>query len=474
MDSFALTNGAVKLTDNSLATPAIVAMQNINVGLKQFALGANAAPSAYEFAGILGGGGTIAVKGNLDLNKSQVTSDVTIDQVDLPALQAYGQSALAGTLGAGKLSAKASLLTSFAANQFNLHVEPASFSVDNLALKAPGGKRRAAAAMDAVRRDDRAGRPRDPSRRAVSEVHGNGMRVLVRRERDGKLSLLSLLRSQGEAAPEAGRKGRPERRPGGASRVTVTRGRRGTPERSVRRGGSRGKTAAPAAPASPVWQYRIASIAINKAEVDSEDDVRSRPVKASLVPLNLAVKNFSSDFRKPIEVEIDGVLNRRGSFKFDGPIVIAPLKAVVKVNTRGGWTWRWRIPYLPKNLNATIKSALLTTTGVVNAASVRDNLRLSYRGNATIGNVRMLDKVTGDDFVRWNSLSFDKIDFGLGPGQPRLHVGAIALSDFYARIILNSNGKLNLNDITSNPSQSAEVVDAGAEWRVGRGGTGCR
>jgi len=453
MESFTLTNGAVKFTDNSLATPATVALQNINIGLQQFALGAKASPSAYDFAGSLGSGGSIAVKGNLDLVKSQVTSDVTIDQVDLPALQAYAQSALAATLGAGKLNARASLLTSFAANQFNLHVEPASFSVDNLALNAPGGKdkplqwSRFGATITQI---DLA-----THQATVSEVHGNGVHVFVRRGRDGKLSLLSLLRTQAGAAAE-NRNSESQRRRSGPSRMTVTRGRQAAP-RPARGFAGRTAPAKATGPAAPEWRYKVASIAINQAEIDVEDDMPVRPVNAIISPLNLNVKNFSSDFRKPIDAEIDGVLNRRGTFKFAGPVVIAPLKADLKVNTRR-LDLTVADSYMPKDLNVTIKGALLTTTGVASAAMVRDNLRMTYRGNATLGNVRVLDKLTNDDFVRWNSLSFERIDFGLGQGQPQVHVGAMALSDFYARVILNSNGKLNLSDITSNPAQAPKSL----------------
>lgn len=455
IDSFTLTNSTVKLTDNSLATPATVALQNINIGLKQFALGANASPSAYDFAGSLSGGGSIAVKGNLDLVKSQVTSDVTIDQVDLPSFQAYAQSALAATIGAGKLNARASILTSFAANQFNLHVEPASFSIDTLAIAAAGGAERPVQWSQfgaTIAQVDLA-----THQATVSEVHGNGIHLIVQRGRDGKLNLLSLLRAQTEAAPQKPTNG-PKRQQTARARVTLTRERHAAPRspRNLARRAAPATPAAPGTPAGPQWQYRVASIVIDKATIDAEDDMASRPLKASLAPLNLSVKNFTSDFHKPFDFEIDGVVNRRGSFKINGPIVIAPLKADLKVNTKR-LDLALADSYMP-NLNATIKSAALTVNGTASAAMVRDNLRMSYRGSATLGNVRMLDKVTGDDFVRWNSLSFDRIDFGLGQGLPKVHIGAIALSDFYARIILNSNGRLNLSDITSNPSQAPKSL----------------
>ena len=141
-----------------------------------------------------------------------------------------------------------------------------------------------------------------------------------------------------------------------------------------------------------------------------------RPVKVAVAPLNLHVKDFTSDFRKPFDVDLDGVLNRRGTFKVTGPVVIDPLKATLHVTTRR-LDFAFADPYVTKALNATIKSGSFTNNGIVTAAMVRDDLHLSYRGDATIGNVRTLDKLTGDEFVRWNSLSFNSIDFGLGQGR---------------------------------------------------------
>jgi hypothetical protein len=449
----------VKLTDNSLATPATVALQNINVGLKQFAMGPQAGPAAYEFAGQLGGGGSIAVKGNLDLPHSQITSDVTITQVDLPAFQAYAQSALAATLGAGKLNAHANVATSFAASKFNLHVEPADFSVDNLELNTPGGREKP---VQWSRFGATIAQVDLASHHAlVKEIHADGIRLSVTRERDGKLSLLSLLRSQNEAAaspppPERSRARNRRRPPAPKPQMTVSRGR----HTSTRRGRGAAREIAPVAPAPPAgpqWQYKVESIAIEKAEIDGEDDSAAEPIKAALAPLNLHVKNFTSDFHQPFDVDLDGVLNRRGNFRFNGPVVLAPLKATLHVDTRR-LDLAFANALATKDLNATFKSAMLTTTGVASAAAVRDKLHLGYRGDATIGNVRMLDKLTGDDFVRWNSLSFNRIDFALGEGKPQVHVGAVALSDFYARLILNANGRLNLSDITSNPAEARKSL----------------
>ena len=74
--------------------------------------------------------------------------------------------------------------------------------------------------------------------------------------------------------------------------------------------------------------------------------------------------------------------------------------------------------------------------------------------DATLASVRMLDKVTNDSFLRWNSLSANGINFNLGSGPPKLHIAGLALANFYARIILNNSGRLNLRDVTANPEEA--------------------
>ena len=86
---------------------------------------------------------------------------------------------------------------------------------------------------------------------------------------------------------------------------------------------------------------------------------------------------------------------------------------------------------------------------------------MSYRGNATLGNGGCSDKLTNDRFLSDGiPLSFDRIDFGLGQGQPQVHVGAIALSDFYARIILNSNGRVTNERHHLESRAGAEIAHA--------------
>jgi hypothetical protein len=176
-------------------------------------------------------------------------------------------------------------------------------------------------------------------------------------------------------------------------------------------------------------------------------------VTVAVAPLNLHLKDVSSDFAKPFSVDVDGTLNRKGTFKVTGTAAITPLKADLRVATKR-LDLAFADPYVSSRLNAIITSANLTMDGAVGLEQAHKDFLVSYKGDASLGAVRMLDKLTNDLFFRMAALNVNKIDFALGKGAPKVHVGAIALNDFYSRIILNSNGKLNLKDITASPQEA--------------------
>jgi hypothetical protein len=76
-----------------------------------------------------------------------------------------------------------------------------------------------------------------------------------------------------------------------------------------------------------------------------------------------------------------------------------------------------------------------------------------YNGSVTLGRVKMVDKLTGESFLRWYALSLDGLEIRYGPSKPRVRIDAMALSDFYVRLILNADGRLNLLDIVTSPKQ---------------------
>ena len=483
-----LTNAAVDITDNSVTPPAKLALTNLHAGLKDLRTVGQKTPAPYELGTTLGGGGIIAIKGALDLAQSQTTTDVTLSAIDIPALQGFARPFVAATLASGKLTTHAAIQTFFAPGKFNVHTAPATITLDNFEVRAPGesqspiGWNKLSASIGAV---DLASH-----QATVSEVRSDGLRVYVRRDRNGQLSLTSLMQAESAASeakpitavprpPRASsrRRGKkafekesaaeksaaaappPEKKtsartaPRERERRAASTARERTSRRTER---TRGRAPAAAPTPSPgAWHYSIASVALEKTEIRVEDETMPQRVTVAVAPLNLHLKNISDDLTRQIALDLDGVLNRKGTFKVAGTVAPLPLKVNLRIATR-----RLDLapfdPYVTSHLNTRISSAALTMSGEVGVADerARKEMRVSYRGSAAVVGVKMLDKVTNDSFLRWSSFSANGIDFLMGAGPPKLHIAALDLRDFYARIILNADGRLNLRDVTASPQEA--------------------
>ncbi|MGO9265522.1 MAG: DUF748 domain-containing protein [Candidatus Binataceae bacterium] len=438
LGTFEMADSAVDVTDRSQATPAVLAVNAIHARLDGLhTVGAGLAPFAMNAN--LASGGALAVKGNLDLANQQAATDATLNAIDLTGLKAFAAPFLNADLSSGKLTAQASVKATFAPARFNVHVEPASAAIDDFALKGPDGQTEALGwgkfAVTLGQFDLAA------QQAVVNEVRADGLRVAVKRDHKGRIDLLALIRQSGAPAES-----------GTAARAGITK-----LARARRRHQAAHQQPAPPASAGPApsaWKYHVLTVILDKAEIHALDEHGAKPVKLDVVPLGLTVKDISDDLRKPMGVELDGIVNSKGSFKFDGTVVPEPLDAKIRIATK-----RLDLStinaYLGDQVNATIASALLTMHGVATATSRRDHLRAGYQGDITLGGVRIIDKLTHDNFLRWSSFSANRIAADYGDGQPKVRIGGLALDNFYARIILNSNGTLNLKDITSKPNEAA-------------------
>src|SRR5712692_6126195 len=374
LETFELVDGAIKLTDNSTGAPAVLLINGVHVGLKALrTTGQSATP--FDVEATLGGGGSIAVKGVLELAKSQVTTDVSLDKIDLPALQTFAQPFLAANVATGKLSLQAKVRTNFATAGFNVHAEPATVSLDNFDLRAapandgPIQLNRLSASIGQV---DLATR-----QATVNEVRADGMHLFVWRAHDGELNLASLVRTSTppsrsgttsiNEAPAPSRKhrdasGRHASRERTASQKRRANAKSGAVANATALSSPKPEAAAntPAASASAqLWKYRIASVAVENTQLQVEDDTQTRAVNLALAPLNLHLKDVSSDLGKPITLELDGTLNLIGTFKITGTATPAPLKANVRVVTKR-LDLAMMDPYVTSQLNATITKAALS------------------------------------------------------------------------------------------------------------------
>jgi hypothetical protein len=439
--SFDLTNSELNLKDNSTATPVALAFKGVHVGFMNFAVNQQAPSVPFEVQAHLGDG-SLRLTGNLDPTQRHALVQVALDKIDLPPLQAFAQSFWAGRLTSGRLSAKAQVKTDFAPDKFNVLVQPADLSLETLELHAPGDTQKPlklknlAVALDKF--------DLDAHQATVKKVRLDGLSLSVRRSRDGVVSLDAFLRTAGPRSSSTPglRSGRATK---GTSSLVEVRNR---PAAVIR-----GAASKPA----PVWQYKIASVAVENAETEVEVVRTVQPIILKAAPLNVHMKDVSSDLSKPIALNVDTMLKPYGAFKIDGTVVIDPPAAQLHVVTNELHLSPAKI-YSGRRPNVKLTQAVLTMDGNLELARKQDTFTLSYGGNATLGDLLMTDKVTNETLLRWNTLRASRIDARIGNGAPRVAIGELVLADFYAPLILNSNGTLNLNNLVAVPKAAPKLI----------------
>ena len=111
--------------------------------------------------------------------------------------------------------------------------------------------------------------------------------------------------------------------------------------------------------------------------------------------MHLRLKDVTSDLSEPIGLELNGTLKRQGQFDITGTVVPALLEAKVRIATEA-LDLAAMDSYMSDMLNVTISSAALTMNGELALTTTRGKLGAKYRGDATLGNVRMLDRMTSE------------------------------------------------------------------------------
>ncbi|MGW8307614.1 MAG: DUF748 domain-containing protein [Achromobacter pulmonis] len=117
-------------------------------------------------------------------------------------------------------------------------------------------------------------------------------------------------------------------------------------------------------------------------------------------------------------------------------------------------------PYFASSLNATVRAITLGAKGDAEFAAANGSapMKAGWKGGVEITDVDLQDRVNKDDFLNWKRLGLAGMNISVAGEKIVAGLGDIALDDFYGRILLNAQGRLNVMDLVAAPGQAGGSI----------------
>ncbi|HYA15112.1 MAG TPA: DUF748 domain-containing protein [Syntrophales bacterium] len=199
---------------------------------------------------------------------------------------------------------------------------------------------------------------------------------------------------------------------------------------------------------------RIDEFKIDKADITFIDSSPAEPAKISVAPINLKVVNLSTEKGSTGNVDLSLTVDKKGEISIKGPLGIDPLHAELAVDVKN-LNIRTFQSYFTDKIRINVTRGAVSTAG--NLSLTQDSKEkpiVKYAGKISVSNLASIDKSHSNDFLNWKLLYFDQITAGYNPLF--IHIRGISLTDFYARIIINPDGSLNVQNILGKEGEKEE------------------
>jgi len=193
------------------------------------------------------------------------------------------------------------------------------------------------------------------------------------------------------------------------------------------------------------YTINVGTVKIDNWSARLEDRSVSKPLLTTIAPLSLTMQNLTTASSAPGTLELHAAINRNGQIGMRGTLGLTPVHAALALDLKNVDILALQ-PYITDKVNLLLTAANVSSQGALQLDQARNGAwRGGFKGDLTLGNVALVDKQSTNDFMRWKSLQLGGVDLRMEPFS--IAVDRLALNDFFARVIINPDGRINLQDI---------------------------
>ena len=394
-----VSDGKVRVADEAVSPAFRVALAKVNVEGKKLASSGDAGSLDVAFDSEAGAhfGGTA----NLDLAKSAARGHFSLTKLRLAELYPYYADALNLDVRRGELDLAADFDTAWSGPTSQLTLAQGSATLGDVELAVRGERD----PLWRVPKSDLAGIAFDLAKRTITidRVEARPLSLRVIRHANGDVNFERLLRAS--APPASGK--------------------------------------APAPSSDGEWNVVVKKLLFERLAAEFDDQVVQPPVKLSIPEARIAAENVGNARGTKGTIDFTARFAQGGRARASGLLATRPFAIDWKVDVAQVDLLPLR-PYFEAQTNVIVTSGALTANGRL---AYGGTSATAFAGNTTISDFGALDRPTSQELMRWKSLTFSGVDVSDAPRKVAL--GAIALDEFYARLIVNPDATLNLQRVLS-------------------------
>lgn len=413
VDDARVSGGTLRVADDAVAPPFRAVLSNVAFDGKQLASSGGTGNVTLAFDG--DDGAHFMLQGKADPGKSTADGHFSLTKLDLPRLQPYYASAVGAEVRRGKLDVAGDFVASPGGESPRITLAGGSATLSDFDAALRGERRPflrvASANVDGVELD--------AARHSITigKAEWRGGSVRVQRQRDGTIDLARIMRAPSRSADA-------DRPPTGS------------------------------AAGDDAWRLLVRKVIAERVAADFEDRAVDPPVGLRIPDVRFAADDMSNARGAKIATEAVVRIGSTGRVRVKGTLVADPLAADYRVDMNGVDLVSLR-PYLEARTNVIVTSGFAGAKGRVTYRQARGGTpRVTYAGDVTVTNFASLDRPTSQDLMRWKTLTLTGIDAASEPFTAA--IDAIGMDAFYARVIVNPDATLNLQQLLA--SETAPAV----------------
>ncbi len=203
------------------------------------------------------------------------------------------------------------------------------------------------------------------------------------------------------------------------------------------------------------WEIGVESVDLQNFKLLFTDASLLKKPKVNISDFNFHIDNLSYPNATKSPFILATNIGKKGSVNATGTVIHTPLQLQAKTKIKA-FSLVDLNDFIPENININLTDGKFYSNLAVNIKQQADKLSGNFSGEINISSFNLRNPHGEDELLAWKNLNFDGISGEIAP--PTLHIKEIALSDYLARIEINTEGKINLANLTT-PEANAESID---------------